>query len=1799
MNETQKNIKRYQAALPGIRERIAAAAMLLMVSLSMVVSATFAWYTISAAPEISMISTTVAANGNLEIALVGAEGKEPERTAVGDSTATQGQSLVNANVTWGNLVNLSDASYGISNISLRPALLTGYNMLRSPLYGATYAADGRVEKVSETYEYASWYNFGAENGTIDFAFAAGDKVTYGVRAIASVQYSNTTGQSVEKVIMADVTDYYQKAVTLYGKVVNNEVDVGGKNSIDALTALLTVYVNEQANQTLNNKNFQADYGSVVYYMYNLVDVFCQINDLEGQAILNLANLMGMKAGKLTEATFFKSIDDVIAAKEAGTLKGTYGIELTSLEDDLGRYVKNRSDIYAARVFLSTYNQDQYKPSNNPSGVYWKDIGSAVGYLVDIDSSVIVYEKKEYSINNLAAAGTGTLASMLMDAQKESGAISVIIKEGTLADTEQRLGAMLNGKLMKVQLDIKEGVPVLGSWNKPMYARVYTDATEDNPPYNSYYSYYDRAFVMSSGFEGEGGDITAKDIYGMAVDLWLRTNLENCHLILEGNVDSTEVQATCTDRDGNVVPVFTIMMQDGREVDCYSREEKVQLEEGQEPVKMKVWLNASNHTQVATEDEVQEQGLTVKEKMVVVVNGFSGENRVWEDFVGSLEAGQVAEDFTTQGAGSCYVFYANPTDQGRILNLLKAFNIAFLDANGKKLASAGLDTEHAYAINGKVTVPLVVTDGASYVDENNFEHKSIMLMEQNKATWLTAIIFLDGTLLTNDQVLEAGEIEGRLNLQFGSSVSPKNAMNNEVRYDKLQISAEATYTAPDGSVQKSNSVNNPIELQYDGKEKLVNVTLSIYEGDQPNTVSGFFVRSISATQGTRMDSEDFKPNGDGTWSATFDLSKPGNYLLRSIIVDGVEYMLEKTVTENGETRVEKNYPAVNVDGLGIQEVVCNPTGGVIMTANGYVDVNVSLKIDAAPELMPSQVRAIFEGDQDQDYAAVMTYNKGASRWEGTARIASSGTFKLNYVVMDGEFKPLDEKLQKEFLVTLGLAAEVGCTNIAEVPPEFTEPVTLKMQVKVVDDLGNELRAMTGVKLFYHSTNSTMDDNGMIAEMKWDAKSGWYVGEMLLDSPGSFVFHRLEIDKEDGYGKNEIYRATTAPRISSLSKEPPEYVANATNAYQFVPNNLGRLKDSTYDANGNIIYDDAKAVSGAIMGVWLRNTEGADLWALMRNTKGTASTADDNLMLVPSKTGVYRMAQVTDDGKNDGTIYYFDVPRNKDCSGSSTATFYPEDQDGQWIMEAICLQNVYIPGEVEGEGTIIGGDANTPEPSLDNYTDPEICYVVQLKDNTSKVVETVKVDVMKDNQAGYGGESFDGLFLEAHNTPVVNFRFTDWQGQPITDGIDTLVWNFSYDDKTDSTYGSYDGATEAPRVMTMTDDNHDGIFEAPAQKLIFAGEYKTTVLKYTYGYGAESAVGASITYKVSSLRPKVQVTKVSPTGTFNINCNPTSVSGGGFTELQGVSNVIHPDGYTADVYIQFTGTTSLLGQTWYNYKAPTVTLTLSQVSGNFQNASMVFVNENNSEQNRTYAFTPGNGLSKSNEIGFVDSNLLDGNPPVHYAGRQTNSTISVTCTDYNNTERTLTATLEAPVTINNPLAPLYLKYSVSGNGFSGTVPAMAVSPDGNTFTVVLPDNIPNWDNTTVTEVTGAKTNETNTTKDVYTVTDGGCNDDTYNYFTRHVRTYVSPITTTTTVKTYKISGWKIGSTTYKPGDTVTISTSQTATAVMSVVNTVSTPVTETYLVTEYKDVVGPTGQKNPKGEKVETTYADYTEVSRVKQ
>lgn len=166
-----------------IKSKLMAAIAMLLVSSIMMVSSTYAWFTLSTAPEVTGITTAVGANGNLEMALLPYKIDTNTYTTVptalaaitsgtGDSMAVQAKTK--ANITWGNLVDLSDASYGLDKITLYPSQLSATgdtldtNFLQTPEYGS----DGRVARLEKTAIARLYENavFGTESA-------------YGVRAV--------------------------------------------------------------------------------------------------------------------------------------------------------------------------------------------------------------------------------------------------------------------------------------------------------------------------------------------------------------------------------------------------------------------------------------------------------------------------------------------------------------------------------------------------------------------------------------------------------------------------------------------------------------------------------------------------------------------------------------------------------------------------------------------------------------------------------------------------------------------------------------------------------------------------------------------------------------------------------------------------------------------------------------------------------------------------------------------------------------------------------------------------------------------------------------------------------------------------------------------------------------------------------------------------------------------------------------------------------------------------------------------------------------------------------------------------------------------------------------------------------------------------------------------------------------------------------------------------------------------------------------------------------------------------------
>lgn len=146
-----------------IKRLYAAICMLLVSSLLMSVSS-YAWFALSSAPEVSGVTTTVGANGSLEIAL-NANDLDADTFTVSETSSVGINSLYEKNTLWGNIIDLSDEHYGLQDVELKPTALNyadeGKTTLNptSPIAFARYGEDGRIILVDSVCGLTSYNQY--------------------------------------------------------------------------------------------------------------------------------------------------------------------------------------------------------------------------------------------------------------------------------------------------------------------------------------------------------------------------------------------------------------------------------------------------------------------------------------------------------------------------------------------------------------------------------------------------------------------------------------------------------------------------------------------------------------------------------------------------------------------------------------------------------------------------------------------------------------------------------------------------------------------------------------------------------------------------------------------------------------------------------------------------------------------------------------------------------------------------------------------------------------------------------------------------------------------------------------------------------------------------------------------------------------------------------------------------------------------------------------------------------------------------------------------------------------------------------------------------------------------------------------------------------------------------------------------------------------------------------------------------------------------------------------------------------
>lgn len=1274
MTETQRRIRAYKKALPELRERVIAVALLLAMSASMLASASFAWITLSTAPEVSGMATTVAANGNLEIALAQGDSmtggvpipaEEPLESAIGDSSVIQG--IVNSNNTWGNLINLSEPEYGVSQIALRPALLNNMNLNIAPLYGAMYGDDGRVINTSVNYGYGSWQDIG--KGIMDFA--AGDKTKYGVRAISALTYDTSVGEAILEEYVTAARTAYDSAAYEYQRLIDpdhQEVRVlaGGINCIQALEGLVGVFAQDQINDMevdykgihmeLWPSNVQrGTLNSCSKYIYNAYEMLVIMRDillLEGEGLRNLANRQAYTNTKEGEVANPNTYNCVVAEQggENPLLKYTdaqlkaAGISLATYNEfrnDYNKIVACINNLTNNASIVAAGGIERFKNPNDTTlpPVYYSEISGIVNELANIDTTTI----NDVALSDFAKS-PGAAVDLLL-----GGKANVIIRAGLIPRFELR--AIAGAKQR-----INEPVSVtVQTRTIPLFipkGTLTVNGTVQTASLNKGDGTYMKQFTSlgSGGFTGIG-DAVAQDTYGMAIDLWLRTNYPNAVLTLEGSVLTEKVHAQ--DANGNYLYTMTV---DEITTELY-----------------KTSLSSNTYYYVGTEDEVPEEELQNPQIVYTdLVIGYEGENRVWsEDALAIMaEKGFLEEDPTTQGGGSCFVFYADSqSEQAKLLEMLQSFTVAFIDESGAKLASAKLNTAQAFKNQGRVSVPMEITESQVTYEEKNdlgetLVKNGIMQMVQNKPTRITAIVYLDGTNLQNQNVLAAGELSGQLNIQFGTDALLVPPADQELQREHRTITASAV--SDDGQTWPTGDPDNNV-IKYeryseDGHDITVNLEV---DGVQPDKISGFFVRVINDTQGERMETEEFttvvtaaegEDGGNPAWTATFHLTEPGKYVLSDLLVDGMQYHLDN-----------ENHPTVTIPGLSLGVATTIPGAGSYTTAKKTYPVNVTVPILSDMGSISSVTVHFYEkGNISNQIIEGMSRIPNTNNWTTEILFNKTGTYVLDSVTVDGRSMDISNKIELSF--RLGMYCEVY-NNHPDGKDTFTDEgqvVQIPVTAKIWDDGNNPVTGETGVKLNYSIGRSSI--NLTTAEMTWNS-AGYYEGTLNLTACETYSFNSLVTGTT-----GSIDKANAAPVFRLNPKDPPEYVSATAPATQLA-----------------IDYN-----TPAVMQANIANATNATVWAEMKSGNTT------------------RYVQGV---RDTGNIFVFTFNTN-DGDNKNDLT------DGTWT-----LNNLYVQGFTHTDGT--------EYPVTDPNNGGELGYRLEgVAAVQTRIIQTVKVNAVME-QTTYEG------------------------------------------------------------------------------------------------------------------------------------------------------------------------------------------------------------------------------------------------------------------------------------------------------------------------------------------------------------------------------------------------------------------------------------------------------------------------------
>lgn len=480
--------------LGGIKAKLISATCMMLIAVIMVVSSTFAWFTLSTAPEVTGIVTSVGANGALEMAL----------SSLSGDVTNLGINETDINRTWGNIVDLGKKNndqkniYGLDLLNLYPSTLltnSGTTLKSSPVGTPIYGSDGRVASVKENGTVGKFTGsvFEANELTHSEANSANG---YGVRAIG------VSSSMSEREI--SYRNYLSAASTNAGLA--KSTAIASLNSRGADLANVGIkHATASANESYNDE----DLGRINDALLDLIGT---------QAVGDTAGKTGVYGYMWDAMLNFEAAHQSATGSVASGLLST-SIETATADSFTNAKLKALYPIFKAsydKVLAAKASVDGLIADTTKTSYTWNDISASVNCLV---------ETTKMTINGIPVSdirGEGNM-NKLVNSVLADGGIKLILASGAgvYADIADFCGNYAANIVLE---KIEYGGMAVSNLNATMQT-----ATSVSPLYLT------KDHVTPAAFTEAGGNTAAKPLntfYGYIIDLAFRTNAADSKLQLQ-------------------------------------------------------------------------------------------------------------------------------------------------------------------------------------------------------------------------------------------------------------------------------------------------------------------------------------------------------------------------------------------------------------------------------------------------------------------------------------------------------------------------------------------------------------------------------------------------------------------------------------------------------------------------------------------------------------------------------------------------------------------------------------------------------------------------------------------------------------------------------------------------------------------------------------------------------------------------------------------------------------------------------------------------------------------------------------------------------------------------------------------------------------------------------------------------------------------------------------------------------------------------------------------------------------------